>query len=97
MGSLSTANTEFCFDVFKELSCNNVGDNIFFSPLSLLYALSMILLGARGNSAEQVKKVRNGIATPQILEVFQVPYLVCQITPIFIKRKLPFCGRKKHF
>ncbi|XP_073925772.1 serpin B11 isoform X2 [Castor canadensis] len=57
MGSLSTANTEFCFDVFKELSCNNVGDNIFFSPLSLLYALSMILLGARGNSAEQVKKV----------------------------------------
>ncbi|XP_039694349.1 serpin B11 isoform X2 [Pteropus medius] len=57
MDSLSTANVEFCLDMFKELNNNNVGDNIFFSPLSLLYALSMILLGARGNSAQQVEKV----------------------------------------
>ncbi|XP_075849873.1 serpin B11 isoform X2 [Microcebus murinus] len=57
MGSLSTANVEFCLDVFKEMNNNNVGDNIFFSPLSLLYALSMILLGARGNSADQMQKV----------------------------------------
>ncbi|EPY75127.1 hypothetical protein CB1_001792024 [Camelus ferus] len=56
MDSLSTANTEFCLDVFKELNSNNAGDNIFFSPLSLLYALSMILLGARGNSARQMEK-----------------------------------------
>ncbi|XP_011359353.1 serpin B7-like isoform X3 [Pteropus vampyrus] len=56
MDSLSTANVEFCLDMFKELNNNNVGDNIFFSPLSLLYALSMILLGARGNSAQQVEK-----------------------------------------
>ncbi|XP_012790373.1 serpin B11 isoform X2 [Sorex araneus] len=57
MDSLSTANTEFCLDVFKELNSNNTGENIFFSPLSLLYALSMILLGARGNSAGQMEKV----------------------------------------
>ncbi|XP_012659741.1 serpin B11 isoform X2 [Otolemur garnettii] len=57
MGSLSTANVEFCLDVFKELNTNSVGENIFFSPLNLLYALSMILLGARGNSADQVQKV----------------------------------------
>nr|XP_012629918.1 serpin B11 [Microcebus murinus] len=57
MGSLSTANVEFCLDVFKEMNNSNVGDNIFFSPLSLLYALSMILLGARGNSADQMQKV----------------------------------------
>ncbi|XP_059264060.1 serpin B11 [Mustela nigripes] len=57
MDSLSTANVEFCLDVFKELNSNNVGDNIFFSPLSLLYALSMVLLGARGNSAGQMEKV----------------------------------------
>ncbi|XP_036177421.1 serpin B11 isoform X2 [Myotis myotis] len=56
MDSLSTANIEFCLDVFKELNNNHVEDNIFFSPLSLLYALSMILLGARGNSAEQMEK-----------------------------------------
>ncbi|ELW71271.1 serpin B11 [Tupaia chinensis] len=57
MDSLSTANVEFCLDVFKELNSNNVGDNIFFSPLSLLYALSVLLLGARGHSAEQMEKV----------------------------------------
>ncbi|XP_066102638.1 serpin B11 isoform X2 [Saccopteryx bilineata] len=57
MDSLSRANAEFCLDMFKELNNNNVGDNIFFSPLSLLYALSMILIGARGNSAEQMEKV----------------------------------------
>lgn len=59
MDSLSPANVEFCLDVFKELNNNHVEDNIFFSPLSLLYALSMILLGARGNSAEQMEKVWN--------------------------------------
>nr|XP_017498044.2 serpin B11 [Manis javanica] len=57
MDSLSTANVEFCLDMFKELTSNHVGDNIFFSPLSLLYALSMLLLGARGNSAKQMEKV----------------------------------------
>ncbi|XP_075388788.1 serpin B11 [Tenrec ecaudatus] len=57
MGSLSTANVEFCLDVFKELNSHNAGDNIFFSPLSLLYSLSMILLGARTKSAEQMEKV----------------------------------------
>ncbi|XP_048219429.1 serpin B11 [Perognathus longimembris pacificus] len=57
MGSLSTTNVEFCFDVFKELSCNNAGQNVFFSPLSLFYALNMILLGARGKCAQQVEKV----------------------------------------
>ncbi|XP_070320608.1 serpin B11 isoform X2 [Odocoileus virginianus] len=57
MDALSTANVEFCLDVFKELNYNHAGDNVFFSPLSLLYALSMILLGARGNSAGQMEKV----------------------------------------
>ncbi|XP_060470018.1 serpin B11 isoform X2 [Panthera onca] len=57
MDPLSTANVDFCLDVFKELNRHNVGENIFFSPLSLLYALSMVLLGARGNSAGQMEKV----------------------------------------
>ncbi|XP_001365788.2 serpin B11 [Monodelphis domestica] len=57
MNSLSTANVEFCLDVFKELSSNHVGENVFFSPVSLLYALSMLFLGARGNSAAQMGKV----------------------------------------
>lgn len=57
MDALSAANVEFCLDVFKELNYTHAGDNVFFSPLSLLYALSMILLGARGSSAEQMQKV----------------------------------------
>jgi serine protease inhibitor len=57
MDPITTASTEFCLDVFKELSSNNVGENIFFSPLTTFYALSMLLLGTRGKSAEQMEKV----------------------------------------
>ncbi|XP_021054770.1 serpin B11 isoform X2 [Mus pahari] len=57
MDPITTASTEFCLDVFKELSSSNVGENIFFSPLTTFYALSMLLLGARGKSAEQMEKV----------------------------------------
>ncbi|XP_013209769.1 serpin B11 isoform X2 [Microtus ochrogaster] len=57
MNPITTANAEFCLDVFKELSSNNAGENIFFSPLTVFYALSMLLLGARGKSAEQMEKV----------------------------------------
>ncbi|XP_028909934.1 serpin B11 isoform X2 [Ornithorhynchus anatinus] len=57
MDPLGAANVEFCLDVFKELSTKNLDTNIFFSPLSMLYALSMVLLGARGNSAHQMVKV----------------------------------------
>nr|XP_048299689.1 serpin B11 isoform X2 [Myodes glareolus] len=57
MNPITTANAEFCLDVFKELSRNNAGENIFFSPLTMFYALSMLLLGARGKSAEQMEKV----------------------------------------
>ncbi|EHB08567.1 Serpin B11 [Heterocephalus glaber] len=72
MGSLSTANVEFCLDVFKQLNNNNPGDNIFFSPLSLLYALNMVLLGARGNSSRQIEKVRDArkiTVEPQSLHI----------------------------
>ncbi|OBS83575.1 hypothetical protein A6R68_22435, partial [Neotoma lepida] len=57
MNTITAANAEFCLDVFKELSNSNMGENIFFSPLTMFYALSMLLLGARGKSAEQMEKV----------------------------------------
>ncbi|EGV98656.1 Serpin B11 [Cricetulus griseus] len=60
MNPITTANAEFCLDVFKELSSSNVGENIFFSPLTMFYALSMVLLGARGKSAEQMEKCSEG-------------------------------------
>ncbi|KFQ74538.1 Ovalbumin, partial [Phoenicopterus ruber ruber] len=56
MGSISAANAEFSFDVFKELKVHHASDNIFYSPLSIIAALAMVYLGARGNTEYQMEK-----------------------------------------
>ncbi|NXU23036.1 OVALY protein, partial [Thalassarche chlororhynchos] len=56
MGSISAANAEFSFDVFKELKVYHANDNIFYSPLSIIAALAMVYLGARGNTQSQMEK-----------------------------------------
>ena len=57
MGSLSAANAKFCLDFFKELSKVKRNENTFFSLLSISAALSMVQLGAGGNTAEELEKV----------------------------------------
>ncbi|XP_010175565.1 ovalbumin-related protein X [Antrostomus carolinensis] len=57
MGSISAANAEFSFDVFKELKVHHANDNIFYSPLNIIAALTMVYLGARGNTEYQMEKV----------------------------------------
>uniref|UniRef100_A0A8C8AMR5 Serpin domain-containing protein n=1 Tax=Otus sunia TaxID=257818 RepID=A0A8C8AMR5_9STRI len=57
MGSITAANAEFCFDVFKEVKVHHVSDNIFYSPLSIISALAMVYMGARGNTQSQIEKV----------------------------------------
>uniref|UniRef100_A0A663FIE1 Ovalbumin-related protein Y-like n=1 Tax=Aquila chrysaetos chrysaetos TaxID=223781 RepID=A0A663FIE1_AQUCH len=57
MGSISAANAEFCFNAFKELKVHHANDNIFYSPLSIISALAMVYLGARGNTQSQMEKV----------------------------------------
>ncbi|XP_058686202.1 ovalbumin-like isoform X1 [Poecile atricapillus] len=57
MGSISAANAEFCFDVFKELKFHHPNDNIFYCPLSMIAALAMVYLGARNNTEDQMEKV----------------------------------------
>lgn len=57
MDSLIAANTNFCLRLFQEISKNDGHKNIFFCPLSLSAALSMVLLGARGDSARQIDQV----------------------------------------
>ncbi|KAF1598252.1 UNVERIFIED_CONTAM: Ovalbumin, partial [Eudyptes pachyrhynchus] len=57
MGSISAASTEFCFDIFNELKVQHVNENIFYSPLSIISALSMVYLGARENTKAQIDKV----------------------------------------
>ncbi|KAM4803064.1 serpin B4-like isoform X1 [Urocitellus parryii] len=55
MGSLSVANAKFTLDLFRQLRKD--GDNVFYSPVSILSALAMLDLGARGNTALQMEKV----------------------------------------
>ncbi|XP_069665068.1 ovalbumin-related protein X-like [Haliaeetus albicilla] len=57
MGSISAANAEFSFDVFKDLKVHHANDNVFYSPLSIIAALAMVYLGARGNTEYQMEKV----------------------------------------
>ncbi|XP_074432182.1 ovalbumin-related protein Y-like [Larus michahellis] len=57
MGSITAANAEFSFDVFKELKVHHANENIFYSPLSIISALAMVYLGARGNTQSQMEKV----------------------------------------
>ncbi|KAJ1200925.1 hypothetical protein NDU88_004746 [Pleurodeles waltl] len=56
MDNLCCANTHFALDLFQKLNETNPTGNIFFSPFSISAALAMVLLGAKGNSAEQVSK-----------------------------------------
>ncbi|NXX76245.1 OVAL protein, partial [Urocolius indicus] len=57
MGSIGAASTELCFGVFKELKVQHVNENIFYSPLAIFSALSLIYLGARENTRSQIEKV----------------------------------------
>uniref|UniRef100_H9G4A4 Serpin B7 n=1 Tax=Anolis carolinensis TaxID=28377 RepID=H9G4A4_ANOCA len=57
MRTLTDENTAFAVELLKILLKNNQEGNIFCSPLSISAALSMVLLGARGNTAKQMEKV----------------------------------------
>ncbi|NXX13044.1 OVALY protein, partial [Podargus strigoides] len=56
MGSISAANAEFCFDVFKEIKSHHATDNVFYSSLSILSTLAMVYMGARGDTRSQMEK-----------------------------------------
>ncbi|KAL9869986.1 ovalbumin-related protein Y-like [Geothlypis trichas] len=57
MGSISAANAEFCFDVFKEVKLHRSNDNVLFSSLSMLSTLALVYMGARGKTQSQMQKV----------------------------------------
>lgn len=57
MDSLSAANTTFALDLLRQLCEKNGTRNLFFSPFSISSALSMILLGSKGNTEAQIAKV----------------------------------------
>ncbi|XP_026146848.1 leukocyte elastase inhibitor-like [Carassius auratus] len=57
MEGLSRANSLFALDLYRALSKSNAAGNMFFSPLSISAALSMVYLGARGDTAKEMEKV----------------------------------------
>ncbi len=57
MEGLSRANSLFALDLYRALSEINAEGNVFFSPLSISAALSMVYLGARGDTAKEMEKV----------------------------------------
>ncbi|XP_042318100.1 serpin B6 [Sceloporus undulatus] len=57
MDGLTEANTAFALNLFKKLSEKDRTKNVFFSPMSISSALSMVLLGAKGSTAAQMATV----------------------------------------
>ncbi|CAM4510248.1 unnamed protein product [Lepidochelys olivacea] len=71
MDNLSKANTTFALNLFKKLSENTNTQNLFFSPLSISSALSMVFLGAKGTTAAQMAKVLSLDETEDIHDRYQ--------------------------
>lgn len=98
MGSISAANAEFCFDVFKEVKFHHPNDNIFYCPLSMIAALAMVYLGARNNTEYQMKKVSdiNGYKLYLIpfKEAADCPFLSSK--PAYQKNGFPNSGATFH-
>lgn len=55
--SLLESSNSFAFDIFKELVAQEEDTNIFISPLSMSYALTMTYNGADGQTEEAMKTV----------------------------------------
>ncbi|XP_062858409.1 leukocyte elastase inhibitor-like [Trichomycterus rosablanca] len=70
MESLSGANSVFALDLYRALSTNSLDGNLFFSPLSISASLSMVYLGARGITAEEMAKVMSFSSVPDVHDQF---------------------------
>ncbi|XP_023806206.1 leukocyte elastase inhibitor-like isoform X4 [Oryzias latipes] len=57
LNTVSSANTNFSLDLFKQLSNKDKTANVFYSPFSISSALAMVMLGARGTTASQMTEV----------------------------------------
>jgi serpin B len=62
--ALTTANTQFAFDLYHRLAAESPGKNLVFSPESISDALAMVYAGARGNTATEIGKALHFDAVP---------------------------------
>ncbi|XP_010959569.2 serpin B4 [Camelus bactrianus] len=56
MDSLSGPISHFAVDLYQQIRQRSTGENIFYSPLSIMSAFGMLYLGSRGNTAAQLQK-----------------------------------------
>jgi serpin B len=56
---LVSANSKFAFDLFRELSAEDMNKNIFISPLSISTALAMTYNGAEGTTKDAMAETLN--------------------------------------
>ncbi|XP_065326983.1 leukocyte elastase inhibitor-like [Pelmatolapia mariae] len=54
MSTISSSNNAFALELFRTLNQTNPAGNIFVSPLSIISALAMVYLGAKGDTAAQM-------------------------------------------
>ena len=54
---LSTANSDFAFDLYKRLAKAGADENLFFSPASISTAMAMVHAGAKGETKKQMADV----------------------------------------
>ncbi|XP_063779104.1 leukocyte elastase inhibitor-like [Pseudophryne corroboree] len=83
MEALTTSLNKFGVNLYKDLSEAN-DQNIFFSPLSISSALSMVFLGARGDTEKQMAEVLNfktstGAQNPDAADIQVLEELSSQI------------------
>lgn len=57
MEALSTANTGFALDFFRQECKMQANRNILFSPLSIASTMATVYLGAKGSTAAQMAEV----------------------------------------
>lgn len=62
---LSGPNSDFAFQLYRNLVSKNNAKNVFFSPVSITMALSMLAMGAKGNTQKQILSTLNYDALTQ--------------------------------
>lgn len=82
-------NTDFAFDIFRELNREDREENIFISPLSISTALTMTYEGARGTTREGMAEALNykGIELESLNDTYQhlLGYLSGMVKDIELK------------
>ncbi|XP_044513850.1 serpin B6-like [Gracilinanus agilis] len=72
MPALSEANNTFALNFFKKIEIGEENEeNVFYSPLSLYHALTMVLEGATGETAEQIQQVLSLSKNTDVHQSFQ--------------------------